>query len=482
MDLGGSALICGEGSVMKVIMGVITVLVVLAGVMLFGVPSLTGQPVGPTPPIATTDDNDPSRVASDDATSDTDPSSAPTRIRIDDAALARLEAELASAAPIAKQSDRERYEEALAWVHEHRPADWPYQEFEARFLGTLGTILDGEHRAAGWLMNLGLIEIDMVRALDADGDGAITFAEMYAYSQADLRNLGELDHPFLLARIDRNQDGQLSDDERSIVDSVAFFRDGAFAGVFDRAMINAWDTDNDGELTDAERDAGQAELAQTSDPIEQLEAQLAEMDANGMFDGPDGQARRAEFAARIAEERESFEQTQQMAMIELAQPLIEAMIFQDRDQEVAEKPVFVSPQPDTFDADSDGIINDDEQRQFQIATDEYNNARSSSGWVNANDAYQAFARDAAMGDTNRDGLFTPNEWDLHIETLIARRDAKLFRLSYDLDNDGRVGQTELTTFIDWYQAGSLRADSNYDGLIDARDLEFMMTNYQNQEN
>lgn len=469
---------------MKVIMGVITVLVVLVGVMLFGVPSLSGGPVGTTPPVAAAEGDGANARADDGTRRDADVSNMPSRDRLDDEALARLQAELASSKPVASMTDEDRYEEALAWVQANRPADWPYQEVEARVLGILGTILDGERRSAGWLMDIGLMEIEMVRALDADGDGAITYEEMLAYSQADIQNIGQLDHPFLLARLDQNRDGILNDDERSVVEPIKFFQEGAFAGVFDRAMLNAWDTNNDGELTEAERLAGTTELASANDTVQDLESKMLEMEANGLFDGPDGEARRTQMETQLAQVRDSQNEASDIAIIELARPLIKAMTFESLEREEVELSTPPAQDPPTrlaFDTDGDGGLNPIEQQRYMDALDAFNAVQSNTGWQDAQYTKALFDREATIGDTNRDGFFTPLEWEAHLHNLSLKRDAELFRLSYDLDQDGRVDQTELTTFIDWYRAGSLRADSNYDGLIDARDLEFMMNNYQQQD-
>jgi hypothetical protein len=447
------------------------------------VPSLTGNPAASNSPIATAEGNVPSAVENNDAHRESRSITVSPPIRIDDEALVRLEAELANSKPVPVMSDQERYEEALAWVQSNRPPDWPYQEVEARILGTLSTILDGDRRSAGWLMNVGMIEFELIRALDANGDGAITLAEMHAYSQADISNLGELDHPFLLSRIDTDRDGVLSDDERSVTDSVDFFQEGAFAGVFDRAELNAWDANNDGVLTEDERLAGQTELTSKNEMLEITEAQMLEMEANGLFDGPDGEARRIAAEAQLAQLQSSQDEVNSIALLELARPLIEAMTFQSIERDdihVPPPPKFDPPARLSFDTDGDGTLNPVEQQQYMVALDAFNVAQSDTGWQNAQQTRSLFAREATIGDINRDGLFTPTEWDIHLSSMSRQRDAQLFKVSYDLDRDGRVNQTELTTFVDWYRAGSLRADSNYDGLVDARDLEFMMNNYQRQ--
>ena len=45
---------------------------------------------------------------------------------------------------------------------------------------------------------------------------------------------------------------------------------------------------------------------------------------------------------------------------------------------------------------------------------------------------------------------------------------------------GGVEGGELVTYLEWYRDGSLRADVNYDGRLDAIDLEAMARNFQGQ--
>lgn len=80
------------------------------------------------------------------------------------------------------------------------------------------------------------------------------------------------------------------------------------------------------------------------------------------------------------------------------------------------------------------------------------------------------------GDLDGDGRISPDEWERRIDTLLdARADRMMLRV-LDLDGDGWVGAHELARYLDWYRAGSLRADANFDGAVDARDLE-LVTRY-----
>ena len=86
----------------------------------------------------------------------------------------------------------------------------------------------------------------------------------------------------------------------------------------------------------------------------------------------------------------------------------------------------------------------------------------------------------AQSDSNADGRMSPDEWDQRIGGLLNERDQRLYNRSYDLDRSGRVETGELVSYLDWYRAGSMRADINYDGVLDGRDLETMAGRYQSQ--
>ncbi|MCA9298251.1 MAG: hypothetical protein KDA28_04245, partial [Phycisphaerales bacterium] len=88
-----------------------------------------------------------------------------------------------------------------------------------------------------------------------------------------------------------------------------------------------------------------------------------------------------------------------------------------------------------------------------------------------------FEHATALSDLDGDGRLSPDEWDARANDLFAERDERLFLAHYDLDSSGTVDPVELETFLDWYHNDSLRADVNYDGRVDKRDLEEMLDEY-----
>lgn len=443
---------------MKWLAGLVAVFVVALSIAYFTVPrgpapaSLSAEPAAGT-------------AAGDDTSRDRDPA-----VLVEDPALTRLRAELAASVPVSGVSDEDRLADATAWVRANRPPDYAYAQLEARILALLSTILDGDQRSPAWVMNLPALELEMIRALDADGDGTVTLDELRAYDEAGVEQLTELEHPYLLARIDTNGDGQLSPEERSVVDSVELFQQGAFAGLFDRAMIEAWDTDRDGILADTEREEGLGAAHREFGSF--FDDQRRALEDQGVFDGEGGDERRAEFEASLAEQQARADQAEKMVMMQVARPFFQMMTLESPSSDAAES--LRAPEPTDFDTDGDGRLGPEESDAYRAVLDEYN---QTTGGMNGYRLNQ-FRQVARLGDANHDGQFTPAEWDGYLDTLIADRNRRLFLGSYDADASGTVSSAELMTFLDWHRAGSLRADANYDGLVDARDLEHAMIEYQ----
>lgn len=408
----------------------------------------------------------------------------PPRIAIDDEALAKLEAELEAAVPYAGKTDEDRLAAAWEWVNANRDPNNPYNALEAKLLSLWDTMLDGEEQSALWLMNASLIEFEMTRALDADGDGVVSDEEMKAFNESGIAQLNGMEHPYINEHLDTNGDGEVSPEEMGVLAAMVGDQ-GAFKGVIERARMDRWDTNNDGMLSDSEREEG---LASGGNMLKNLfDQQIKAMEDSGAFDGEGGEARRAEMLAAMEAQMGDAEgeQLRQVNEMMIAQELMEAMRVENMDQQQMQaelmKNMPAPPEESRFDTDGEPGLSETERQAFMDSIGGYQ--QEIRDWqVQATSNYMRaqFNHAATESDTNGDGAMSPEEWDARLDMLLAARDQRLFQQSYDLDGDGRVGQSELTHFIDWHRAGSLRADSNYDGLIDARDLEFMMTNYQHQ--
>ena len=399
----------------------------------------------------------------------------------EDKALAALKAELAEAEPYTGRSDEDRLADAWAWVNANRDPSRPYNEVEAKMLALMDVMFDGEERSAQWLMNASLIEVEMLRALDTDGDGLVSDEELKAFNDENLAGPAAMEHPYIKEKLDTNGDGVVSDEEMAVLQMI-MSPDGAFAGVLARAQMEEWDTNRDGLLSDDERETGKAG---SGDAIKELAAQqMKMMEDSGMFEGEGGDAKRAEMESQIAEGiAQAMGDNTDLAGFLTAQKLMEAMRVENLDQQQFQTEMMASlPQPpdyQSFDTDGDGTVGPGESEVFQAAMTEYQ-TKIQEFTKDATGLYfrKAFDHAAGQSDTNGDGRLTPNEWDNRLDMLLAQRDERLFLNSYDLDGSGSVGSDELMTFVDWHKAGSLRADANFDGVVDVRDLEQAMTTYQ----
>ncbi len=393
--------------------------------------------------------------------------------------LAELRAELSRAAPVAGRTDEQRLADAWAWVRANRPADRPYNELEATMLALMEAAFDGEERSAAWLMNTSLIEIEMARALDADGDGTVTDEEVQAFIESGL-STNPMEHPYIAALFDQDGDGVLSPGEFEMV-GAARVMEGALAGALQRAQIDAWDTDNDGFVSDAEREAG---LREADSRIRFHPDGRVEFILDGSSVDPAEQAAiRAQLAEQFGEEysRSVEAYIDMMRGQAMMMPMLNDMRVDDFDREELQAAMMrdMPQMPDAreFSADGSGNLTQEDFAVYQAAIEEYN--RTIQEWSTRQMALvlrEQFEHARRQGDLDGDGRISPDEWERRIDTLLdARADRMMLRV-LDLDGDGWVGAHELARYLDWYRAGSLRADANFDGAVDARDLE-LVTRY-----
>ncbi|MBX3323993.1 MAG: hypothetical protein KF757_13510 [Phycisphaeraceae bacterium] len=460
---------------MKWILGVVLALVVLVGAGAFlGVPalmkSLEQERAAARAKLEAMEMEIVAREAQERAAADA--------ARVQDASLARLEAELARAEPVKGKSDAERLEAAWAWVRANRDADRPYNELEATMLALLDAFFDGEERSALWMINTSMIEFEMIRSLDVDGDGQVTDEEFEMFMKENVSLMMATDHPYFIDRFDTDGDGKLSMDERmAIMETMS--GTGAMSGALERAQLEAWDTDYDGVLSDAERDAGRA--AAKARFTEMMDAAF-EMDLSHL-----SEEQRAATLAQIEAQRDAMMEMQNEAMMSwaVAEKFFEAMRLENMSPEELRAAMMqdMPPSPDymSFDADGDGVLDEAETAAFHAATQSMSDEMME--WAARQGAMMLrmqFEHASRQSDLNGDGLMSPDEWERRLEMLTLERDRRLFLQSYDLDRDGRVTSDELGKYLDWHNAGSLRSDANYDGVIDARDLELMLRLYREQ--
>ncbi|MFG0260340.1 MAG: hypothetical protein ACF8LK_08315 [Phycisphaerales bacterium JB041] len=413
-------------------------------------------------------------------------------------ALARLREELEQAEPVDYRSDDQRYAEALAWVEANRPADRPYNEIEAKILALMDVIFDGEKRSAEWTMNQSQVEVEMIRALDADGDGQVSDDEVQMFIDENIAGMfNPIEHPYLKMRLDSDGDGELSPQEMMRIGEV--MGEGALAGVFDRAKLEAWDADNDGRLSADERVAGEAAAAVKAQDL--FGDMIAGMAAQGGADAteaaklllgdpalsPEEQAaaRQKFYDEAGPEVAQGMEMQRQMLLSQAASmDFMEAMRVDNLPSPDLKEMMAQMPQPSdpmSFDIDGDGQLAADEQAAQMESMQAYQEAVAQWGAeVTALRLKAQFENSVAQSDTNADGRMDGDEWDARIDRLTYEREERLFLRSYDLDGSGKIEGSELNRYVEWYRSGSQRADVNYDGAVDARDLETMALRYQQQ--
>lgn len=421
-----------------------------------------------------------------DATPETSPEGVDDPLLVSrDQALARLQAELNDAQPAPLRSDEERLAAAWEWVRGHRPPDRPYNQLEAKMLALMDVIFDGEERSILWAMNTSLVEVEMVRALDADGDGMVTDMEVAAFSDANVNILNSIDHPYIREKLDVNHDGTVDGTELEKLQSLASMQ-GAFAGVLERAQLERWDTNRDGVLSASEKQAGEETALTQIKLFEDGHVELVE-DA-GQIDAGEQQAVKDSIAEKFGEPMLAAMESQQqmLATQALVQSYMDAMRVENLDQNQIRaemmKSVPAAPAQSQFDLDGDGTLNAEESSAFSQAVSTYQNDMQE--WMSRQSAEALrleFEHAARQSDLNGNGRMESGEWDQRLENLLAARQQRLFLKSYDLDRSGGVDSNELNQFLDWHKSGSLRADANYDGVVDSRDLQTMLENYQRQQ-
>jgi Ca2+-binding EF-hand superfamily protein len=400
-------------------------------------------------------------------------------------ALDALQREIARVGPAGRPEPDDRLERARAWVTANRPAGWPYAELEAYSLAQYQARLDGIEPTVADLIEQTRGDDIQLRAIDADGDGSISEEELLAFAAYVAEySFPKNPHPYIVALLDADGDGMLSAQEQAPASQLRLNEIGMRA-MADRARLDAWDTDGDGLLSDEERDSGRARLVAHT---------LVNLDGSvDWLETPAGQTaeQQAEVFAKIAAERAQGEYWAGVAEAQrdnwlrqnLSRPTIEAILGNalPGPDEGAASQLPAQPDPREYGAEGGRFTDDNQLQRYMAAVQRWEVVnQNTSVLIGAERARAALERAGAEFDADGDGRLSDGEW-------VARRDAlgeatarRLFLLHYDLDGSGRVETGELVSYLEWYRAGSMRADINYDGVLDGRDLESMAGRYQSQ--
>ncbi|MCC7389185.1 MAG: hypothetical protein IT431_10495 [Phycisphaerales bacterium] len=401
-----------------------------------------------------------------------------------DAALAELREEIRRAPPVRAASGEDHLADARAWVAANRPEGWPHADLESRMLAMMAALMDGEARSAGWVLGQQEIEVELIRALDADGDGRVSDDELTAFADGGLASFNPLTHPFLNPSPGPENESPGGREQRE-AGIAATAMQGAFAGILERVELERWDADRDGVLSAQERDAG---AAATFDRMKLLPDGSIEMvEDPGQIDPAEQAAAREAIVGEFGQDYldRLLQRQERMSTQALAQPLLQSMRIETMDPRELQSRLAQSlppePQASEFDGDGDGSLDSESMERYLAATEAHRAQLLELATLRDALALRLkFEHAAAESDLDGDGRLTVPEWDARLRELRAERDERLFLQSYDLDGSGRVDTGELVSYLDWYRAGSMRADVNYDGVLDGRDLEAMAGRYQSQ--
>ena len=397
-----------------------------------------------------------------------------------DPALRRIREEIRRAEQPHVKTDEDRRLDALAWIAEHRPDGWPYAELEAWMLAQWDAMGEGTVRSAAWAMQNARIEVEVVRALDADRDGVVTEDEVDAFAAfyADMQDPS--DHPYLVAKYDADGDGLLSFDEMPWQSLEAM--NAQRQGLIERAQLDQWDSDGDGALSEQERAAGAERALLNAKLFDDGHVEYVPKPAENAALEQEGV--RAKLLEECGQEvlELTLERQAGAAEMFLSIGLGEAMRLLDgRPDYASGEPAPAQPDSRDYDPDGDGQMDETQLAEFQEAMSAWEDAlRLHSAELFARYNQSVFEATLLDADFNHDTYLTPDEWDAHLENLEDARDRELFLHHYDLDKSGRVTPDEVETYLHWYRDGSLRSDVNYDGVVDVRDLELVAKRYQQQ--
>lgn len=376
--------------------------------------------------------------------------------------LRRLEQALAGAPVNPGLTRADLLDSTRAWLAENSPELSPREaELQAQLLAMFEEFLDAEDISLARAMGMSEIQLLSLWGMDADGDGRLTIDEAMA-GMGLMMQMDPATHPYFSDRFDTDGDGVVSEAEAQAArEGMMEMSMPLIETMIERAQLVSWDTNGDGVLSDAE--------------IAEGEATLSFQD----FDG-DGEITQMERIAAY----QSLMMEMNNAMVLLEQP--DQMALQAEIQGELEA-ISAEPFPDgmDFDLDGDGVLSEVETSLYADAmreTRERMQQRSMEIVQQSAARYMIAQYDIAVNrlDQSGDDLLSDEEWEAGYEELRVERDRRLFHYLFDADRDGRVGDAEVTRFMDAYERKSPFADADMNGRVDVDDLRFFLRQVGNQ--
>lgn len=365
----------------------------------------------------------------------------------------------------------ERFENARAWVEANRETTGNRAWFEAYVLAVFTDVLDNhEDMTVARLLGLMEIQQDMVRAMDADGDGTITADEATSFMR-DMQVMQDpASHPYLTKYFDADGDGVVTEaEEQAISQKMENIGVALMTPMLERVELDLFDGDADGFVSDAERDeaikAGRERLGGIN----------FDFDQDGTMSPQELQSQRMMLLGERGGEY-------MMAMVMMEEPSEEDVAALQENAVVFETPVIEEA---AFDEDLDGTLSEAERAAYdaevaaaqQLSEEEMRRRVEASQSVHFQILLNQTKR---RSDQDGDGRLSDEEWRRDRTNARDKRDTRIFQLNYDVDRSGRVDEAELDNFLRWHAAGSKRADANLDGQVNAGDLQRFMNDYQRQ--
>lgn len=328
---------------------------------------------------------------------------------------------------------------AQRWVAEHRNPQNAFEaimaEVEAEALELMERLMAGETLTPGELLDVMSIQQKLRWAADEDFDGELSAEELARLTEAS-RMLEPTEHPYLAEHFDTDGDGVVSDAERQAgQERMQQAGMNAIKPFLDRAALVAWDADGDGHLTEAEREAA----------LSREEMMLYDGNQDGVLDENE----------RIG------------AMFMTSGEFLAAL--QNPEPEVA------MPEPPQMNIDWEQYDRDGEPglSAEEIAAMQEDARDEMEEWARQWEQSQ-MRRDVSIYDLDGDGRLSLDEREkgLQARQLAARK--RIFMAQYDGDKNGRIEPAELQQFMAWHQAGAPRADADLDGRVTPADLQLML--------
>jgi hypothetical protein len=171
--------------------------------------------------------------------------------------LKRAEAELEGMPMDVRSMNKQKLEDARAWIAENRPElTGRDAELAAQMLAIMEDFVYAEGMSVADIKNVAETQIVQLWAMDADGDGMLSDEE--ARGAMDLMmQFGDLMNDRFAEQLDTDGDGVVSEEERQAIQERMEANMMPLAEqLLERAQLANWDSDGDGLLSAEERAAG----------------------------------------------------------------------------------------------------------------------------------------------------------------------------------------------------------------------------------